>query len=81
MKLELKHLDFSNNAKVKLTRLPYWEFKEVNLNNCTLSFNNNEPYLRYKDVTFGLDQIALYKRPFSDLAKEIEVNGEKFVLK
>ena len=81
MKLELKHLDFANNAKVKLSRLPHWEFENVNLQDCELSFNgySKEPYLRYKDVTFGMDQIIIYKRPLSQITKEIEHNGEKFV--
>lgn len=78
-KLELKHLDFQNNGLVILTRLPHWDFERVELKNCSLSFNNKEPYLIYKDVTFRLDQIKCYKRPLSDLTKEIEVNGEKFV--
>ena len=79
--IKLEDLDFANNAKVRLTREPHWDFKEVNLQECELSFNGSskEPYLRYKDVTFGLDQIKLYRRPLSDLTKEIEVNGEKFV--
>jgi len=78
MKLELKHLDFVNNGKVKLSRLPHWEFKEVNLQDCILDFNptDKEPFLRYKDVTFGLHQITPYKRLLSDLTKEIEVNRE-----
>jgi hypothetical protein len=81
MKLELKHLDFANNCKVRLTRMPHWDFENVNIQDCELSFNSStkEPYLTYRDVTFVLYQIKLYKRPLSDLTKEIEVNGEKFV--
>jgi len=81
MKLEIKHLDFANNGKVRLTRLPHWDFENVNLQDCELHFNSSskEPYLRYKDVTFGLDQIKVYKLPLSSLTKEIEHNGEKFV--
>lgn len=81
MKLELKHLDFVNNGKVRLIRLPHWDFNNVNLQDCELSFNavSKEPFLRYENVTFGLDQIKVYKRQLSDLTKEIEVNGEKFV--
>ena len=81
MKLELKHLDFANNGKVRLTRLPHWDFENVDLQDCELAFNDTskKPFLRYRDVTFNLDQIRLYKRPTSDLTKEIEVNGEKFV--
>jgi hypothetical protein len=80
-KLKLEYLDFANNAKVRLIREPHWDFKEVNLQDCELGFNssNKEPYLRYKDVTFGLDQMKLYRRPLSDLTKEIEHDGEKFV--
>lgn len=83
MKLELKHLDFVNNGKVKLSRLPHWEFKEVNLQDCILDFNpiDKEPFLRYKDVTFGMYQITPYKRPISDLTKEIELLTEDFNLK
>lgn len=81
MELELKHLDFTNNARVKLSRLPHWEFENVNLQDCKLSFNGSskEPYLRYKDVAFVMDQITIYKRSLSQLTKEIEHNGEKFV--
>ena len=81
MKLELKHLDFVNNGKVRLTRLPHWDFENINLQDCELHFTSadKEPYLRYKDVTFGLDQIKVYKLPLSSLTKEIEHNGEKFV--
>jgi hypothetical protein len=81
MKLELKHLDFANNSKVRLTRVPHWDFENVSLQDCELAFNSvsKEPFLRYKNVTFGLNQTSLYKRPLSDLTKEIEVNGEKFV--
>lgn len=79
--LTLEHLDFTNNSKVRLTRNPHWDFKEVNLQDCELNFNSSDkqPYLRYKDVTFGLDQVKIYRRPLSDLTKEIEHNGEKFV--
>jgi hypothetical protein len=81
MKLELKYLDFVNNGIVKLSRQPHWVFDNVKLQYCQLSFSStiNEPYLRYRDVTFGMHQIIPYKRPLSDLTKEIEVNGEKFV--
>lgn len=81
MKLELKHLDFVNNGIVKLSRQPHWVFDNVKLQDCQLSFSStiNEPYLRYRDVTFSMDQIIPYKRPISDLTKEIEVDGEKFV--
>lgn len=81
MKLELKHLDFVNNGIVKLSRQPHWVFDNVKLQDCQLSFSStiNEPYLRYRDVTFSMDQIIPYKRPISDLTKEIEVNGEKFI--
>jgi hypothetical protein len=81
MKLELKHLDFVNNGKVRLTRLPHWDFENVSLQNCQLAFNgsSNEPYLRYKDVTFGLDQIKPLLRSLSQLTQEIEVDGVRFV--
>lgn len=81
MKLELKHLDFSNNGEVRLTRLPHWDFENVKLQDCELGFNGvtKEPFLRYKDVTFGLDQIKLYKRSLHQLTEEIEHNGERFV--
>ena len=80
-KLELKHLDFANNAKVKLSRLPCWYFENINLQDCELSFNgySKEPYLKYKDVAFVMDQITIYKRPLSQFTQEIEHNGVKFV--
>lgn len=80
-KLELKHLDFANNGKVRLSRLPHWDYENVNLQDCELSFNSvtKEPFLRYKDVSFGLDQVKPYKRPLSQLTQEIEHNGERFV--
>ena len=81
MELTIKHLDFANNGKVRLTRFPHWDFENVSLQDCELAFNSisKEPYLRYKGVTFGLDQIKCYKLSLSDLTKEITINGETFV--
>jgi hypothetical protein len=83
MELTIKHLDFANNGKVRLTRLPHWDFENVSLQDCELAFNSTskEPYLRYKGVAFGLDQIKCYKLPLSSLTKEITINGETFVPK
>lgn len=78
-KLELKHLDFQNNSLVKLSREPHWIFDKVELKNCSLNFNNQVPYIKYKDVSFGLDQIEVYKRPLSDLTQLIEINGKNII--
>ncbi len=80
MELELKHLDFVNNGTVKLSRLPHWVFDNVKLNECQLCFSStiNEPYLRHRDVTFGMHQIIPYKRPLSDLKIAKVQIGEYF---
>ncbi len=53
----------------------------VSIDNCQINKNNSFYgwYLTYKNVTFGMYDIKPILRPLSDLTKEIEVNGEKFV--
>ena len=79
MNLELKHLRFTKNNLVTLKRPESLSFTDIPLDKCSLSFNMGEPYLTYKGVTFGLDQIVPHVRRQADLFKEIEHEGVKFI--
>ena len=76
MKLELKHLSaylpYSVRFLMKHKKKEYWDSKPSLLHERTFSwalFNNK---LRQSKVELVL-------RPLSDLTKEIELNGEKFI--
>lgn len=82
MKLELKHLDFVNNGKVRLFNNLTLYSKDIDLQNCQLSFDGNkEPYLIHQRAHYYLDQIKPYKRSLSQLTQEIEHDGVRFVPK
>jgi hypothetical protein len=79
-KLELKHLAIHAGGKVDLVRKGF-EIYNVDLKYCQINYNAALKfyYLKHKSVTYGLEDITPYRRPLSDLTKEIEVNHEKFV--
>jgi len=56
---------------------------DVSLMNCGLDYNAtatvSEWYFSRKGATFGLNDIKPIVRPLSDLTKEIEHDGEKFI--
>jgi hypothetical protein len=81
MKLQLKHLDFVNNGKVRFTgNLSKYNRDFVNLQDCQLSFNEaKEPYLIYEKIYYYLYNVKPYKRSLSQLTQEIEVDGVRFV--
>lgn len=79
-KLTLEHLKIEYGGKVDLNRKMYKE-KNVNLQNCSIHYNETCAiyYIKYKGVTYGMHDIKPHRRPLSDLTKEIECNGERFV--
>jgi len=80
MKLELKHLDFVNNGKVRLFNNLILYSKDVNLQDCKLGFDGNkQPYLMHENIPYYLDEIKPYKRSLSQLTQEIEHDGVRFV--
>ena len=80
MKLELKHLDFVNNNKIRLFNNLILYSKDVNLQDCKLGFDGNkEPYLTHQKKHYYLDEIKPYKRSLSQLTQEIEHDGVRFV--
>lgn len=79
MKLELKHLRFTKNNLVTLKRPESLSFTDIPLDKCSLNFNMGEPYLTFKGITFGLDQVVPHIRRQKDLFKEIEHEGVKFI--
>ena len=82
MKLELKHLApyLPYRVKLNLTRRLF-ERTNVDIRNCDFRHNytTNELYLWHNEVTYGWHEIKPILRPLSDLTKEIEHNGEKFI--
>jgi hypothetical protein len=82
MKLELKHLAayLASDVKVNLTRRLF-ERNNIPLIGLTIAFNINtkEHWIMKSDVTYALFDVKLILHPLSDLAKEIEINGEKFI--
>lgn len=80
MKLQLKHLDFVNNGKVRLFNNLILYSKDVNLQDCKLGFDGNkQPYLMHENIPYYLDEIKPYKRNLNQLTQEIEHDGVRFV--
>ena len=81
MKLELKHLDFVNNGKVRIENDLILSYKDVNLRDCKLDFHSasKKPLLIYEDCAFDLINIKPLLRSLSQLTQEIEVDGVRFV--
>jgi hypothetical protein len=82
MKLEIKHLApyFPYGLKLNLTR-PLFKCNNVSIIKCDFRYSKTtkEQYLCLDNVTYGYHDIIPILRPLSDLTKEIEHNGEKFV--
>lgn len=73
MKLELKHLAGYLPYNVKILDF-------VNGGNCIINDTYVlEPKNCHRCLTFAKETEKLILRPLSDLTKEIEVNGEKFI--
>jgi hypothetical protein len=84
MKLELKHSAAYLPYKLKCTRIKSdnkfvkdFGIKEL----IGLSFNTNRECFVgiFENSELDINQIVPFLYPFSDLTKEIEVNGEKFI--
>ena len=82
MKLTIEHLAayLPYEVKINLNR-PLFERTDINLMGLTIAFNSstNEHFIIKSEVTYGLEHIQPLLRPLSDLTKEIEHNGERFV--
>jgi len=80
--MELKHLAayLPYGVKVDLTRKNY-ERKNVKLFGSVFGYNETtkEYWILKEGVTYAIEHIKPNLRPLSDLTKEIEENGEKFV--
>ena len=84
MNLELKHLApyLPYGLKINLTRSCF-ERTNIDFMGTTIAYNSatKEHYIIKNAVTYGMEHIKPILRPLSDLVKEIEVNGKRFVPK